>query len=138
MQTGDHPVNLRFSNQTFREQFSQEPSMRQFSHLHAVLGNFSFCVEGKAGSALVNRNHSQIDVRTEPAIQFKLALAKVTALFQSVEIEKPEVHGLLDLENKWRSNEDPRDVGLQRAHFGRAVRIRLGRFEKSNQPLLGL
>src|SRR2546430_3314628 len=141
METANHPFDFLFAYQTFREQLTQGPAALQLSHLDAVLGDcllrhsgcggwISFCIEGKTGSALVNRNHSQVDVRTEPAIQFKLALAKVTALFKRAEIKKAEVHRLLDFENKWRRHQYPRDVCLQRAHFRRPVRIRSGRFKK--------
>ena len=123
METANHPFDFLFPYQTFREQLTQEPAALQLSHLDAVLGDFSFCIEGKTGSALVNRNHSQVDVRTEPAIQVKLALAKVTALFQRAEIKKPELHRLLHFEDKRRRDEHPRDVGLHQTHFRRAVRI---------------
>src|SRR5437899_3233057 len=60
----------------------------------------------------------------------------MAALFQRAEIKKTEIHGLLDLENKWRRDKDPRNVGLNHAHFGWPVWIRSGRFKKSNQPFL--
>jgi hypothetical protein len=136
MKTGNHSIDFFFADQILRKQLAQEPTAWQFSHLHAVLGNFSFCVKRKTGSALVNRNHCQIHFWTEPAIQLKLALVKVVPLFQGAEIKKPETHGLLHFEDKGRGNEDPRDVCLNRAHFRRPVWIRSRRLQERNQPLL--
>ena len=122
MQASDHAIDLRFSDCAFREQFAQEPAVRQFSHLHAVFSDLSvFVVEGEAGIAFVDRHHGQIDFRTESPIQLQLASAKVVALFERAEIEKAEIHGLLHFEDEGRSDEDPRDVCLNRAHFQRAM-----------------
>ena len=63
LQASDHPINLGLSSQAFREQLPQEPAVRQFSHLQAVLSDFSFCCERKVGSALIYRDYSQVGVR---------------------------------------------------------------------------
>src|SRR5437764_15288971 len=60
----------------------------------------------------------------------------MTAFSQRAEIKKPEIYRLLHFENKWWCDKNPRDVGLQRAHFPRPVWIRFRGFEKSNQLLL--
>ena len=74
--------------------------MQQFLHLHAVFRNFSGGIEGKAGTILVDGNDTQINFRTEPAIQLDLTLAKMATFFQGAEINKPEIHRLLHLEDK--------------------------------------
>ncbi len=136
VQTRDNTIDFRLSDQTFGEQFTQERAGRQLFHHDAVLSNFALCFEGKAGSAFVDGDHSQIHFRTEPAIQLDLPFAKMTTFFQSAEIKKPKIHGLLHLEDKRRGNEDPRDVRLHRGHFRRPVWIRSRRFQERNQPLL--
>jgi hypothetical protein len=50
--------------------------------------------------------------------------AKVMALFQRGEIDKAEVNRFLHFENKRRGDKDPRDVGLDHAHFDRVMRVR--------------
>ena len=107
MQGGDHAVNLLFTDQIFLEQFDQEAAMRELSHFDGVLNDFPRWFERKAGISLVNGNSVEINFRTESAIQFNLALAKVVAFFQRAEIEKAEIHRLLHFEDKRRRNKDP-------------------------------
>src|SRR4030095_15450279 len=104
--------------------------MRQFFHFDGVLDDFAFAVKGNTGSSLIDWNNVEINFRTEPSVQFDFAPAKVAAFFQCAEIKKTEIYRFLHFEDKRRSNENPRDVGLNRAHFGWPVRIRLGRFTK--------
>ena len=124
MQARDHAINFRFSDGAFREQLSQEPAVRQFSHLQAVFSDFSFCCERKVGSALVYRDYSQVCFRAEPPVQLKLSLAKVMALFQRAEIKESQIHRLFHLEHEWRRDEYPRDVCLNQAHLPWPVGVR--------------
>ena len=69
IQTRDDPLDLRFSDCAFREQFVQEPAMRKFLHLDRVLSYFSNCiVEGKTTIAFVNWYYCKINFRAEPSI----------------------------------------------------------------------
>src|SRR5207249_5712595 len=96
MQSGDHAVDLLFTDQIFLEQFDQEVVMRQLSHLDGVLNGFPPWFERKTGSSFVDGNSVEINFRTEPPVQFNFALAKVVAFFQRAEIQKPEIHRFLD------------------------------------------
>src|SRR5206468_6143848 len=107
IQGGDHAVNLLFADQIFLEQFVQEAAMRQFFHLHGVVDDFPRWFEREAGISLIDGNSVEINFRTEPSIQFNLALAKVVAFFEGAEIEKAEIHRLLYFEDKRRRNKDP-------------------------------
>jgi len=66
---------------------------------------------------------AEINFWSEPAIEINLALAEVSAFFQRAEIKKAKVHRLLHFENERRSDEHPRNVDLNHAHFSWAERI---------------
>src|SRR5439155_24211215 len=65
MQSGDHAVDLLFTDQIFLEQFDQEVVMRQLSHLDGVLNGFPPWFERKTGSSFVDGNSVEINFRTE-------------------------------------------------------------------------
>jgi len=115
VQNGNYSVDFFFTDQIFLEQFVQEPVRRQFFHFDGVLDNAAWCFEGETGISLVDWNSLEINFWAQPSIQFDLALAKVAAFFQCAEIEKAEIHRLFHFEDKWRCNEDPPNVGLNRA-----------------------
>ena len=124
VQTRDHAIDLAFSDQSFRQQLIEKPPMRQLSHFHCILDDLSvFVVERETGIAFIDGRHCEVNLRAKPSIQLQLAPAKVMALFQRAEIEKAEIHRLLHLEDERRRDEDPGNVGLNRAHLPRAVRV---------------
>src|SRR5436190_2085628 len=82
----NNAIDLALAHSPLCQQFAQEPAAWQFFHLQAVLGDFSFGLEGKIGSRLVDWKDVQVNIRTKSTIQLELALAKVVSLFQGAEV----------------------------------------------------
>jgi hypothetical protein len=66
-----------------------------------------------------HRDHSEIDVWCQPPIEAHLRLASSAPSAQRREIEEPEIHGTLDLEDLRLIQEYPRDMGLDQLEAGR-------------------
>ena len=67
----------------------------------------------------------QVDIGAEATVQDELFVEIVVAPAQGGEIEKAEVHRLLDLISKAVGDEDPGDVGLDQ--LNRRGGLRIGR-----------
>ena len=130
---GNNAIDLALAHSPLCQQFAQEPAAWQFFHLQAVLGDFSFGLEGKIGSRLVDWKDVQVNIRTKSTIQLELAPAKVVSLFQGAEVEEAEVNRFFYFENERRGDEDPRNVGLPQQHPPRLVGIGSRRFQEIDQ-----
>jgi len=68
-------------------------------------------------------HNSQVDFRTEPAVQHNFLVAIEFPLFQGGKVEEAELHGFLDLIDVLSRKEYGRNVRLQKIYFGGMVRV---------------
>jgi hypothetical protein len=72
----------------------------QLAHFQSVLNDFAAALYLIYAVLLANRHDAFVNVGGQPAVQLDFALAVVTPLFESGEIEESHVNGLLHLVNE--------------------------------------
>src|SRR5262249_30817264 len=89
----------------------------QALHLHGPLDRFTLAFHLKAALALGHRDHAQVDLRSQPAIQPYLLSAKMLPLIQGREIKETQVDRFLDLVRIGAGEKHDRDVSLADLEF---------------------
>ncbi len=112
------------------------PPLGKLPHLDGIFRDFIPFTQRELPVLCRDGHHTEIHLRTQPPVQFDLAIAEVTAFLQRQEVQEPEVDRLLHLVNERRREEHERRMRLHQPHPPRVMRIGIGVEQERKQALL--
>ncbi len=99
-----------------RELGRQHALLRQAPHPHRRLARPGLAADAVVAVPLGDFDDAQVHLGTEPPIEAQLLVAVGAAPLDGGEVEKPEVHRLLELVGIGAGEQDPRAVRLVKTH----------------------
>ena len=99
----------------------EQLALVELAHADGVFKRLTFATDYRLVGGAGDWHHIQIQVRGQAGVQTQFLLAEMLAASQGGEIEKPEIHGLLDLIGVVAGEDHLRDVGLKNLKIGDRV-----------------
>jgi hypothetical protein len=123
-----HILQRTIQGPSFTDQLEKQPVEGDTLHFHRVLSGFPTPLRSKAepSPAPVQGHRTEVDALCQTGIEQDLLLAKKAALLQRREIEKAEIHGLLDLVDEPVPDEHVGYMRLNVRHRSRCFGIASG------------
>ncbi|WP_241546937.1 hypothetical protein [Thiohalobacter thiocyanaticus] len=113
----------------------QAPRVVELLHLEGVFDGCARAVELRVLRGAGYRNHIEIQLRRQAAVEFQFNLAVLAALFQGTEIEKAEIDRFLELVGDAAGEQDPGDMGFDHAEVTDRMRKAFGRLQRGYDSL---
>ena len=122
-----HRLHLRARERPRREQVIQHALVREPPHVHQPVHHLARAAE-REPALRVDRERcdAQVHVGCEAPVEAHLLLAVVAAQRRRAEVEAVVADRLLELPRVRVGEEHPREVGLDRLHRPRPLRVRVG------------
>ena len=112
-QTAGERIDVRRQERPAPRHPVEQIVLVEAAHAQRILDRRSAAADHRRRRAAADRDHVQIESGRGAAVQAQFLFAKVTARGECAEIQKTEIHRLLDLIGIVAGKQDAGDVGLQ-------------------------
>lgn len=119
-----HSVDHTWRESLLTYEIIHHPVLRQLEHLHCVFNYVAFAINAIFAIKIGYSYNSQVDIGTEPPVQYHLLLAKIFPFLQSGIVQVAQVYRLLYLVYMFSGEEDKRHLRLHQVDFTWRLRIR--------------
>ncbi|MNH05317.1 hypothetical protein D3C79_646370 [compost metagenome] len=110
-------------------------ALGELAHLQHVFDRFAFATDLRRFGATGDRQDVQVQAFGQALVQTQLFVAEMPALIQAGEVEKAEVHRLLDLVGVLAGEQDPGDMRLDELEPIHGVRVQGWVLQRSDKGL---
>src|SRR3990167_115740 len=105
-------VDMRFTQFPARLHVTEQLALRELTHFQRVFDGWTSAAELRGIDAAADRQYFKVEVLSQALIEAQLFLAEVFACAQLGEVEKAEIHRLLELVGKGDGEHHPGNMGF--------------------------